>query len=114
MNESADDPVANQVKAGIRKHIKCLTSQPFIFLEISSVKSLELYYVTTRSVQEKKILTYRSFQDFYTEKQKAFKYNPDCLLLDESAGFDVSFLVLSKRNYFVTSSGGFYRYKMLF
>lgn len=89
LHESKNDPVVSQIKSSIGKNMKSFTTQPFVFLEICPVRELELYYVTTRSVQEKKILTYRSFQEFYSEKNKAFKYSPDCLILDESSGFDL-------------------------
>lgn len=42
-----------------------------------------------------------------------FKYSPDCLILDESSGFEINFLVQSKKSLFSTS-GELYRYQMLF
>lgn len=50
LNDSKDDVIADLIKASIKQHMKNFTSQPFVFVEISSVKSLELFYVTTRSV----------------------------------------------------------------
>lgn len=61
LNDSKNEAAAYKIKSSIKLNMKCFTAQPFVFFEITPIISMELYYVTTRSVQEKKILTYRSF-----------------------------------------------------
>lgn len=112
-SDSKNEKLYSQLKQALSKNLISLSPRSYALIETRKVESVELYPVTTRSVQEHKVLTYRNFEDFYSSKNKAFKYYPECLTLDISKDAGLNFLILSRRSYFSTEKGELNKFELV-
>jgi hypothetical protein len=112
-HDNKDQAMYGKVRQSLHKNLINFSPKSYALVESYPINSIELYPVTTRSVQEYKILTYRNFEEFYLSKKKAFKYFPECLSHDISKSGGLAFLLFSRRSYFSSAKGEINKYEVI-